>query len=56
MRRFLADDSGQDLTEYALLLAAIVVGSAGVVIGMGGIAGDIWTVINSRLATANQAP
>ena len=56
MKKLFADETGQDLAEYALLLAAIIVASAAVIVAMGGSVATIWTIINSRLGSANQAP
>ena len=56
MKKLFADETGQDFAEYALLLAAIIVGCAAVVVAMGGSVATIWTIINSRLGSANQAP
>lgn len=41
--RFLADESGQDLLEYALLLALIALGVAA---SMGAVASDINSTFN----------
>ncbi|MCC6863172.1 MAG: Flp family type IVb pilin [Bryobacterales bacterium] len=51
---FLRDDSGQDLVEYALLLAFIGLAGAAFYIGVGQNITGLWTVVNSRLASANQ--
>jgi pilus assembly protein Flp/PilA len=42
--RFLADESGQDIVEYALLTALLALG---LVMSMNGIASDINNAINS---------
>ncbi len=41
---FLTEDNGQDLIEYSLLIAFVVLGSS---------LSGVWTVANTRLATAN---
>ncbi len=51
---FMRDDSGQDLVEYALLLAFIGLAGAAFYIGVGQNITGLWTVVNSRLASANQ--
>jgi Flp pilus assembly pilin Flp len=51
--RFLADESGQDLIEYTLLLAFVALASAGLFLGAGGSIQGIWSVSNSQLAAAN---
>jgi Flp pilus assembly pilin Flp len=53
INKFLFEESGQDLIEYSLLLAFVVLASAAIFkIAGSGISG-IWTVANTRLATAN---
>ncbi len=51
----LGGDEGQDLIEYSLLLAFVALAGAAIFIGMGQITGGIWTIVNSRLAEANQS-
>jgi Flp pilus assembly pilin Flp len=51
---FVGDDGGQDLIEYTLLLAFIALVGAAVYIGMGSTTSGLWTIVNSRLASANQ--
>ena len=53
IRRFLNDESGQDLIEYTLLLAFVALASAAVFIGAGNSITGIWTAANNRLANAN---
>jgi Flp pilus assembly pilin Flp len=52
MYRFFRDERGQDLIEYTLLLAFIALAGAVLFIGMGTSISSIWTVVNSRLASA----
>ena len=52
---FILDESGQDLTEYALLLAFVVLASASLFIGVDKSVSGIWAVSNSRLVAANSA-
>ena len=47
-------EEGQDLIEYTLLLAAIVLAGAATIVGMGNISTGIWSAANSRLANASQ--
>jgi Flp pilus assembly pilin Flp len=54
MRRFLIDEGAQDLVEYSLLLAFVCLSGAAMYIGMSQNTAAIWTVVNSRLASANQ--
>lgn len=50
--RFLADDQGQDLIEYTLLLAFVALASAALFIGAGGSINNIWTTANTQLSNA----
>ena len=53
--RFLREEDGQDLIEYSLLLAFICLSGAAMFIGMGTTVNNLWTIVNSRLAAANQS-
>ncbi len=55
LRVLIRDEEGQDLIEYTLLLAFIVMSTAALMIGAGRSAKGIWTVANSTLAVANSA-
>ena len=55
MKRFLRDESGQDLIEYTLLLAFVALASAALFIGAGGSVQGIWSTSNSQLIAANSA-
>ena len=48
-----ADDHGQDLIEYTLLMAFVALASATLFLGAGGSISGIWTTSNSQLASAN---
>jgi Flp pilus assembly pilin Flp len=50
---FLADDQGQDLIEYTLLMAFVALASAALFLGAGGSISGIWSTSNSQLAAAN---
>jgi Flp pilus assembly pilin Flp len=50
---FLADEHGQDLIEYTLLLAFVALASAALFIGAGGSVKGIWSTTNSQLEQAN---
>jgi len=52
MYRFFREEHGQDLIEYTLLLAFIALSGAALFIGMGRNINSIWTVVNSRMASA----
>jgi len=50
---FLRDETGQDLTEYALLLAFVVIASAALLtVNYSAVAG-IWTSGNQVIASGN---
>ncbi|HJZ97767.1 MAG TPA: Flp family type IVb pilin [Candidatus Solibacter sp.] len=50
---FLADDQGQDLIEYTLLMAFVALASAALFLGAGGSIKGIWSTSNSQLSAAN---
>jgi Flp pilus assembly pilin Flp len=50
---FWVDETGQDLIEYALLMAFVAIASAGLFLGAGSEVKHIWTVSNNELAQAN---
>lgn len=52
LRAFIHDEGGQDLIEYTLLLAFIVMSSAAMFIGGGASINTIWTVTNNNLSQA----
>lgn len=52
---FFREDSGQDLTEYALLLAFVCLACAAIFIMSGNTFVGIWTSANSTLANGNAA-
>ena len=51
--KFLADDNGQDLIEYTLLMAFVALASAALYLGAGGSINGIWTTSNNQLSQAN---
>ena len=55
VKTFAADDSGQDLVEYSLLLAFVCLAGAALYMGMATSTTAIWSIVNSRLAAANQS-
>ncbi len=50
---FLREEGGQDMVEYALLLAFIALAGAAFYIGVGQLTGGLWSITNSRLTSAN---
>jgi Flp pilus assembly pilin Flp len=53
LKNFFADDSGQDLIEYSLLMAFVALASAALFLGAGGSIAGIWSTSNSQLVAAN---
>jgi pilus assembly protein Flp/PilA len=51
MRKLLKNDSGQDLLEYALLVALIALVAVGAITATGGKASAIFTAISGKLVT-----
>jgi Flp pilus assembly pilin Flp len=49
IKRFCREESGQDLIEYTLLTAFVLLASAGLVIAGGGSISGIWGSANSQL-------
>ena len=52
--RLAREEDAQDIIEYALLLAFIVLAGAAAFIGMTDATTGIWNSINSRLSNANE--
>jgi Flp pilus assembly pilin Flp len=50
---FIRDETGQDLVEYALLLAFVALAGAAAFIGMSSSVNSIWSAANSKLAAPN---
>ena len=53
IKRFLKDAQAQDVVEYTLLVAFVVLVSAGLFMGNGGSVQAIWGTADSELAVAN---
>ena len=47
-----ASEEGQDLIEYALIIALIVIAAVAGMSNLGGQIADIWTNIQGKLSTA----
>ena len=54
-RMLAREEQGQDLVEYSLLLAFVCLSGAALFIGMGQTTSGLWGIVNTRLASANQA-
>lgn len=50
---FIYDEEGQDMVEYTLLMAFLVLASAATLIGVSGSINNLWTGISNRLANSN---
>ena len=55
LRNFMADDQGQDLVEYTLLLMFVCLSGAAMFLSVGGLTSSMWTIVNSRMGAANQS-
>jgi Flp pilus assembly pilin Flp len=55
VKRLSADEQGQDLIEYTLLLAFVALTSAAVYIASGGYVSGIWNSTNTQLTNASIA-
>jgi Flp pilus assembly pilin Flp len=53
LNSFFAEDHGQDLIEYTLLMAFVALASAALFVGTGGSVSGIWSASNSQLGAAN---
>ena len=53
IKNFPADEQGQDLIEYTLLIGLILLASAAILVAGGGNIQNIWASANSQLAAAN---
>jgi Flp pilus assembly pilin Flp len=54
LKSFCTDERGQDLIEYALLMAFVALASAALFIGSGQSVQGIWSASNSELSAANR--
>jgi Flp pilus assembly pilin Flp len=51
-KRFWADDAGQDLIEYTLMLAFVALASAALFVSAGTSVNTIWSSTDSELSAA----
>lgn len=54
-QKFLLDEQGQDIVEYSLLLVLIGAAAVFILTAMGASISQIFSKINARLSTANDA-
>jgi Flp pilus assembly pilin Flp len=52
---FAKDECGQDVVEYALLMAFLSLIGAALFVSMGGLTSNLWNIVNSRMSAANQS-
>jgi len=52
---FWRNQRGQDMVEYSLMLAFLVLTGAAFFISMGFYTSGLWGIVNSRLAASNQS-
>ena len=55
MKVFLADERGQDLIEYTLLMAFLVIASSAIFSNAGGSVKTVWGVASNQLVNAATA-
>jgi Flp pilus assembly pilin Flp len=55
LRRFLADEQGQDLIEYTLLVAFVALASASIFVDAGTKVSSIWGTASNQLFNASTA-
>jgi Flp pilus assembly pilin Flp len=53
-KSFCSGEEGQDLVEYSLLLAFVCLVGAAMYMGIATSTTSIWSIVNTRLAAANQ--
>jgi Flp pilus assembly pilin Flp len=51
---FVKEERGQDVIEYALLLSFVSLAGAAMFLSVGNLTSGLWSVVNSRMAAANQ--
>ena len=55
LHKLFRSERGQDLVEYSLSLAFVLLAGAAVYIGMSRNTQGLWIIMNNRLANANQS-
>jgi Flp pilus assembly pilin Flp len=54
--RSFAEERGQDLSEYCLLLALIILVAVGIFVKVAGGVQNLWTSVNTTITNASAAP
>ncbi len=52
LRKFMSEERGQDMVEYALLLGFVAVVAAAVITTVGADVKTVWTVTSNHMANA----
>ena len=55
LKNFAADESGQDMVEYALLLSFVALAAVGLLSGIKIQISGVWSSISKTLSSANTA-
>ena len=50
LREFMAEDAGQDLIEYSLLIGGITLVAAGAILSVGSDSNTLWGVFNNEIS------
>jgi Flp pilus assembly pilin Flp len=50
LHEFMADEAGQDLIEYSLLIGAIALVAAAAIESVGSDTDALWTILNNRIS------
>ena len=53
LKHLITSTDGQDMVEYVLILAFVAIAGAAAMFGVGSDITAIWSIVNSRLAAAN---
>ena len=50
LREFMAEEAGQDLIEYSLLIGAITLVAAGAIMSVGSDSNTLWGIFNNEIS------
>jgi Flp pilus assembly pilin Flp len=53
LKRFASEESGQDITEYTLLLAFVALSTSALFLDTGGSISGIWNIASSEVSVAS---